>query len=150
MKRLVVIKCQDSIGVWSETFTVSSAQTAIDEVQSVLDDFNKGKDEKSQRYIVELVNISIDLCYQNLSKDEIKSLKLIKKEYVDLDNSLHQFRKKNLVSNIDGSDTYECENCRLTGTRLGLASHGVSVKAPAGQIRYCQDYLEFIKQAGVK
>lgn len=44
-------------------------------------------------------------------------------EKISMDSKLykfHKFGKSNLVTNIDGTDTYTCEDCGLKGKRFGL------------------------------
>lgn len=145
--RTVVVKVKNKFGDWCEPFTVTSAITAIDEVNKQLDKYNQCVDDNDKREIVELVDISVSVQYQNLTPQQIKELKKIETDYVSL-GSIHRFEKKNLFSNKDGSDTYECKLCGITGKRKGMGSSGVSVKASIGQMKYCVDYLELIKQAG--
>lgn len=148
-KRQVTVKITDGNSEWPEPFMVTSAETAIDEVQEVLDSFNKHRNQNNHRKIVELTNISVSIQYQDVSKDLLRDLKKTEQRHITFD-SIHILRKKNLVSNSDGSDTYECEVCKLTGKRSGLTSSGISVKAPLGKILHCSDWDEFLNKQGKK
>lgn len=143
--RTVLCRIKDDNSDWPESFHVTSAPTAVDEVQSILDGFNKGRPEKEKRQIVEVIDISVDN-FDSMSKVELNSLKKIENEYIHLRDDVHKLRKKNLFTNKDGSDTYECSDCGIIGKRVGLNSSGISVRASLGQIKYCKRYMDFLRQ----
>lgn len=123
----------------NEEFYVTSAQTAEDEIQKIINEFN---DIEIIRYgdnahLRKIVSID-DIEYAQPINYFDKSLRTRSKQAVPL-NSIHNFDKKNLISNRDTSDTYRCKKCGLEGKRF-MTQTTVTCSDTLGKILYCSEY----------
>lgn len=124
-----------------DSVQVTTAKTAEDEINVVLDRFNAVELQRNNpsgcRELVSIDDISVD---DEVSlKQQMKNLKKIVTERVYFD-SQHDLCKVNLVSNAkDGSDAYRCKNCCIEGKRRGFVDY-IIVKASLGKILNCKEF----------
>ncbi len=120
--RAKIIEVNSGMDVF-ENFKVQSSVTAEDEIQAILERFNRTlKQGEEPRKLIAITDVIVmdEAEYRRHMSETVVTT-------IDLNSGIHDWNKVNLVTLPDGGDKYRCKKCGLEGMRKGLGGW-VSVK----------------------